>query len=229
MKRMIAFLFLLTLLVCFSLPAFAKIDLTPIRNRSDLYRIDVNDNGHAFIMTKLGLNDRIFSHKYSLEENPSYCYSDIVIMDYFDENPAAAWRLCFDYSAASYLGITSITITMDDVEYTFTGVGGKERMFSHDSYITEKPNIVFGSENDDFWRTLMLKCLGLGDGDAILNMSLPVVLHGTEDVETELDGAAILDMNLMGMALIDMTGEGQIVNLDGTPMKTVNLKPEEKQ
>ena len=225
MDRKMICLFLLMILVCWSMPVFAKVDLTPLRKDNDLYVIDVTEDGNAFINTRISEQDLMYIHKYSLTERPSYTHSDIFILDYFGSNPRAFWRIWFRYYAKYFLGITSITITMDDVEYTFTGVGGKERMQSGDSYVVEGPNILIGKGNFDFWNALLLKCEAYEDGKDILNISLPVVLHGTEDVETEISGTSVMDMFLMGETLLRIAGLEAFTEIDGTSMTTVNLKP----
>ncbi|MBQ9009155.1 MAG: hypothetical protein IJ088_07505 [Clostridia bacterium] len=221
------FLYLVVFLLCWAGSACAKVDLTPIKD-DEFITIDVNDNGIAFVSTTFPFDQMAFTHKYSLEEHPSHTYSDIVILDYFEENPSAAWRIWFEYSARTYLGITSITITLDGVEYTFTGVGGKEKMKSYDSYVTESPNILLGKENVSFWSALLLKWESLENVSDVLDMSLPVVLHGTEDIETTINGISILEMCLIGESLIRISGLEAFAETTGTSVTAVNLTTGEK-
>ena len=99
----------------------------------------------------------------------------MIIANYFSDYPVCALRIWFHYFAEDFLGIRSITFTINGKDYTFSQVGDKELLASYDTYIEEFPNIIFGKNNNDF----LLELFGIGesligDNNAI-ECTIPVV------------------------------------------------------
>ena len=113
MKRLLAiFTCICVLIPCLAL---ADNDYSYIKNANQFYSMNINDDGNAFISSKHGLVDLKFDHKYALEEYPSYVYSDIIVIDYYgDADPV--WRIWINYNAKNSLGITSVSITLPDID-----------------------------------------------------------------------------------------------------------------
>ena len=218
MKKWIAMVLLMMTLTWLCASAFAKVDLSYVR-KNDMYSIDVFDEGYALIRIKPDLKlkeAQELKHKYSIEDHPSRAYTDVVITDYFDEDAFPYVRLWFEYNAPELLGITSATITMNGTPYTFTDIGNKDGVKKHEGYYTEKPFIVLGKNTMEFWLNFLF--LNLEKGSDIVNVSFPVVLHGIEDVETELSGASLAEWYLLGILpnkMMDPKEHGSRIN-DGT-------------
>ncbi len=226
MKRRMALLLAAVLLAGMAGTALADVDLSTIRN-SELYYIDVNDNGYAFVGSIVPYDLMTVSHPNSVASEPSIAYSDIVVSNYYSsgDRQQAAWRLWLEYRGGSYLGITAITLTWDGTDYTFEGVGDSSRMQNHGNYVQENARIVFGSDNMLFWLSFLLRCEGLDNKMEIIDWSMPMVLHGTRDVATELSGYTLLDLYLVGEAMYNISGFDGLLGTSGSPVTTYT--PEE--
>ena len=207
----------LTLGVCAS--AMADVDLSSVRN-SDIFYINVESSGNAFVGSFIPYSWATFDHPNAVDGHASFAYSDIIVTDYYGTTGSqrAVWRWWLEYNAPYYLGITSVTFDLDGTYYTFSGVGGTSQMEDNGSYVTENICLVFGSENMMFWLLFLFKCEALDDITEIADWTMPVVLHGTRDVETEMNGYALLDLYLVGEAALQITGFDGLYATDGSAM-----------
>ena len=216
MKRLLAFAvgIVLFLLSC---SAFAdKLDLSVLKN-NDLIDVDIDSDGNAFIESFVG--HTAFTHDGSMEEYPSYVYSDIIIGDYYSSEPVSLWRFWISYSAEKYLGITSFTLILDGSEYTFSNVGNKDHMFDYGTNVRENPHIAFGMSNMSFWVALLLKWESIEDKTEFLDMSMQMILHGTtKDITVDVPGAALIDMAILGELYLSMAGIETLIDYDGNEM-----------
>jgi hypothetical protein len=205
-----------------ALASIDPIDLTYVRE-SDVLAMDISDSGNAFIYTTL--DAQTIEHADSLEAHPSDVYSDIIVIDYYgDQYPC--WRFWIDYRAESFLGITSVTMEYGGKSYTFSGLGDKDHMSTKDGYVQESIPIQMGYENVLFWSAFMLDVESLEDKSEILTWSIPVVLHGTEDVTTTINGDAITDFYVMGLTMANINGMSALADNEGS-VCTVEELPDE--
>ncbi len=221
MKKLIALLIGLVML-CTSLSAFADgLDLSVLKN-NDLIEVEIDNDGDAFVNSIVGHTR--FDHEKSLDDYPSYVYSDIIIGDYYSTKPITLWRFWVSYSAAQYLGITSFSLVLDDTEYTFKNVGNKDNNEDYSTNVRENPHIAFGSNNMSFWLALLLKFEALEDKTEMFNMSMKMILHGTtKDIEVTLPGDAMVDLAIVGELYLSLAGLDELSSYDGTEMTETEI------
>lgn len=223
MRRFVAFVLVVALLMMsFTAASAASVDLSILKGNS-LLDVDINNDGNAFVESIIGHTN--FSHPKSLDNYPSWVFSDIIIGDYYSKEPVALWRFWVSYSAAKYLGITSMTIELDGTKYTFNDVGSKDNMTDYGTNVRENPKIIFGSENLSFWLALLLKWEGLEQKTDMFDMSMDLTLHGSiEDVTVTIDGYAMADLCVIGEAYLSMVGFEGLMDYEGTSMTSVSAK-----
>lgn len=222
MKR-ICLLVLVAVLLMSSITAAtaATVDLSVLKG-NELLDVDIDNEGNAFVESIIG--HTTFTHPKSIDDYPSWVYSDIIIGDYYSSEPVALWRFWVSYSAAKYLGITSMTIVLDGTKYTFNNVGSKENMNDYGTNVRENPHINFGSDNLDFWLALLLKWESLENKTEMFDMSMQIILHGTtEDVTVDIDGFAMVDLCTLGEIYISMVGIEGLMDYEGTSMTTASV------
>ena len=226
MRRWIAALMTLAMLLAACVPALAELDLTHTRE-STLFRIDEGAGGeYAFVSLALDITEMGFTHRYALSDQPSFAYSDLLINRYGTADAYAVWRLWFEYKATQSLNIHAVTILLDGKSYTFSDLSGLVNNEEHDDYILETPCIVFGSQNTEFWLDYLIKCETLENKVEILNgWNLPVILHGDEDVEITVNGATLFSLFAVGEEMANISGIASIIEREGTPVEVVG--PEE--
>ena len=111
MKKLALLLALVLLVSVISFPASADtIDYSFIEENADVYELEVEDNGNAFISMSLGKNE--FEHKNLVEGYVSLIYSDIIVVDYNSSDPFPFWRLWIEYTADTFLGIRMWSIIL---------------------------------------------------------------------------------------------------------------------
>ena len=224
MRRFVAIILAFSLALL-SIGAFADtLDLSVLKDNK-LIDVEINNDGNAFIESIIGHTN--FTHENSIEDYPSYVYSDIIIGDYYSADPITFWRLWISYSAAKYLGITSITLSLDDSEYTFTNVGNKDHMTDYGTNVRENPHITFGGNNLSFWLALLLKWEGLEDKTEMFDMSMKMTLHGTtKDITVDVPGYAMADLAVLGELYLSMAGMETLLDVDGNEVSVVNNNAE---
>lgn len=228
MKKLVCIILIFSLLMT-SIAFADDLDYSYIKACNDVYTIDINDDGNAFITPAVGTDDLKIVHKYSLDDHPSFIYSDIIVLDYYGD-PTPVWRIWINYVARHNLGISSVTINLPKFDinsnaitdgirsYTFTGIGGKDQIESHDGYISETPCIVMGSNNMLFWAELIMIYESLSNFDQLLEFTIPITLHGTiEDVETEISGMVNADLWLAAEAAYHLN-MNSLLEEEGTKM-----------
>lgn len=219
MKKTLSFLLALVMLTAMVFPAFAEtLDYSVLKDNS-LIDVDINNDGNAFIESIIG--ETTFTHEKSLDDYPSFVYTDIIIGDYYSSDPVSLWRFWVSYSAEKYMGITSISFILDDTEYTFTDVGSKDNMTDYGTNVRENPHINFGSNNYEFWKALIVKGKTYDELTDALDDSLTMILHGTTRDETiTLNGSALLDFYIITAVYFELADTSDIMQYDGTPMTT---------
>ena len=217
MKKLALLLLVIVLAATYAVPAGAdEIDYSYIKDHPDVFELDINEEGNAFISLDFGKPG--FTHKNSVENYVSLFYSDIIVVDYYSASPAAYWRLWIGYSAAKSLGITGITFRYGDSEYYFKVAEDVEVMKDDDIVIEEFP-IVMGSDNLAFWMPLILDLENAENYDAVEQMDLTAILHGAiDDVEFKVSADTLVNIYFMGEAIINMIGGDAVLATAGTPV-----------
>ena len=221
MRKVVALvLVVVLLLVSFTIASASSVDLSVLKDNS-LIDVDIDNDGDAFVESIFGKTN--FTHPKGLDDYPSYVYSDIIIGDYYSSNPVALWRFWVSYSAAKYLGITSMTIDLDGTKYTFKNVGSKDNMTDYGTNVRENPHITFGSENLSFWVALLLEWECLEQKTDMFDMSMKLTLHGSlEDVTVTIDGYAMADLCIIGETYLSMAGIEGLMAYEGNSMTYVS-------
>ena len=228
MKKLLAIITAAFLLLISASSAFAAtVNLTPIRSATEsIFDLDVNKEADvAFITTQLDVASRSFTHKNPSSHRYSYTEFDILVMDYSKPSKSVPLlRLWVVYNSdVNYLYINSVSFDVNGTRYTFTDVSDYDRYTHDDKGYRESVLIKFDLSNIDFLIALEKAMPKLGTFetvDALDNLPITMILHGTEDIVIPLDSGFCLDFLVMKDALIDINGLdffGQDL-IDATPM-----------
>lgn len=228
MKKFLSLLLIALLLACSISSAFAaKLDLSPIEAESDLYTIDISEDGDAaFIETTLTAQHRSFVHKYESTALYSTTMFDVLVVDYGTSDNYPIIRLWVTYCADdSFQNFDSVTFTVGNKEYTFTDISDPDwQMQDEESGYIEDVLIRFNEDNLIFLEALEELTSG---NDATIEeldqLSVKMVLHGDEDIEATLGGGFLLDFLAIKSAWMDLNGLDYIEEASGSKLsvKTV--------
>jgi hypothetical protein len=128
MKKLLSAVLVAALLLGLCAPALASVDLSSVRN-NDLFYVSLEDSGHCFVGSAVPYELTVFSHPGAVEGHDSLAYSDIIVPDYYNTSARrAVWRWWLVYNAPAYLGVTSVTFTLNRTAYTFANVGGSDHL-----------------------------------------------------------------------------------------------------
>lgn len=120
-KRLVALALSLALVLTIVSPAVADdgFDMSAIRG-NDYLEISVDkEEGVAFVTTKMSVAGRSFTHEYESETRYSYFESDILVLDYYSDNPKGILRTWITYSADEFLYITSVSFLLMEKNISF--------------------------------------------------------------------------------------------------------------
>ena len=228
MKKLLSLLLIAMLLVCSVSSAFAaKLDLSPIEAESELYTIDLSEDGEAaFIETTLTAQHRSFVHKYESTNLYSTTMFDVLVVDYGTSDNYPIIRLWVSYCADDHFqNFDSVTFTVGNKEYTFTDISDPEwQIQDEESGYIEDVLIRFNEDNMIFLEALEEMTSG---NDATIEeldqLTVKMVLHGDEDIETTLSGGFLLDFLAIKSAWMDLNGLDYIDEASGSKLsvKTV--------
>ena len=230
MKKFIAYLLSL-LLICTALTtasATTTVDLSQISGNTDLYEISVNsDSEVAFVTTTISVSNRSFTHKF---ENPNYysCLeSDLLIHDYFGSSPYAVMRTWIKYAATEYLYPTSVTFTIEDTDYTFSGIGNKSWSEEDGSGGTSEKMLIIYGDTTDYWSFITAMAnwaeVLLNDDDSD-DYEIAMTIHGTTDVETTLGWGPAYDFLFTVLGMADIGGKLEDSGSSASTLKVTEHK-----
>jgi len=228
MKKFFAFLMIgMLLLASVSSALAATIDLSPIEAESNIYTIDVNEDGKAaFIESALSAKERSFVHKYE----STYLYSttkfDVLIANYNQSNNYPIFRLWITYCADNgYQNIDSATFVLGNKQYTFTEIDDPEWLqYDKEKGYIEEVLIRFNTENLDFLLALEEAIKGKSDSvEALDSVKIKLVLHGKEDIVVELGSGFWLDFMALKSAWLDVDGVSYLEDIIGTDMSVTTI------
>lgn len=213
MRRATALILLLVLL-CSSITsasATSTVDLTKISGNKELYEISVNaDSEVAFVTTTISASNRSFAHDHESPNYYSVLESDLLVHDYFSSKPYAVMRTWIKYSATEYLYPTSVTFTILDTDYTFSGIGDKKWSSDDGSGGTEEQMLIIYGDTSDyekFLRAMMNWAIVLFSEDESDDYDITMTLHGISDVETTLGWGVAYDFLFIVKAMSDIGGK----------------------
>lgn len=199
-----------------------KVDLTPIRN-SEYVEIDVDEDGDAYVEMKedmISTESCSITHTHESDELYSYFWYDFIIPDYNGTDPYPVMRIWFSVvTADQYYDFESFTITINGKNYTFTDVSNQNwyKITSTNEY-RQDLLLVFGGESIDF----IIGMLDLSDTfeslEDVLAATIPIVLHGKEDIAGELHGGFILEFMLFESLFSSCNAINTLANFPGTPL-----------
>lgn len=226
MKKTVAVFLSLVFVLGACSPALAdKFDLSALRSNEYL-DIDVDvEKEIALVESNFSVKDRSFSHPNESSTQYSFTKFDMLIIDYFGTDPYPIWRLWLTLSTQNqFYYITSVTFTIDNKEYTFSGVSDKDWFYTEENSCRQELLIKFGKENLDFLRamqTLVKKIYGNMDSleEVFSTIKIPIVFHGTKDIEAELDIDFLMEFMIFMYGFINCNGFDYIDYSNGTEMK----------
>ncbi len=208
-KRLVALALSLVLMLTIVSPAVADdgFDISYIRKNDKIFEISVNDEEEiAFITTVISVADRSFTHEYESKTRYSYLESDILVLDYYSDNPEGILRTWIVYSADEFLYITSVSFFVNGKEYIFSGIADSEWHYEFDDGIMEKVLIKYGAEGSaDFLDAVIDEGIKSND-DENYSPEIKMVLHGTKDVTVNLGRYPILDLTLITLTWVMANG-----------------------
>lgn len=225
MKRLVSLILCLCLTVALGAPACAEeaFDMSVLRDNKYL-KIDVNtEDGIAFVESTFSVAERSFTHQYESTTHYSYSWFDMLIMDYFKSGAYPILRLWFKVATeGQYYYFTSVTITVDGKEYTFSDVADTGWFENKDNNYNQDLLIKFGLDNISFLVALENYVNQFQSYEEIEKASVKAVFHGTTDIETELGSAFLIEFLVFKSAFLDCNGLQHLTDVASpTPMKVV--------
>ena len=207
-KRLVALALSLALVLTIVSPAVADdgFDMSAIRG-NDYLEISVDkEKGVAFVTTKMSVAGRSFTHEYESETRYSCFESDILVLDYYSDNPEGILRTLITYSADEFLYITSVSFFVNGKEYIFSDIADSEWYYEFDDGIVEQILIKYGAEGSwDFLKAVYDE-LDKSSDDENYSLEIKMVLHGTKDVTVSLEIMPMFDLVIMAGAWAEANG-----------------------
>ena len=226
MKKLLAILLALTLMLGTTSAFAATLDLSYVRNRVEsIYTISVNkDSDVAFITTQLAVSARAYEHKYESQYRYNDTEFDVLVVNYSKSSAVPVFRLWVSYAADnSYLYVNAITFDVAGTKYTFTDVSDYEWYTHDDKGYQERMLIKFDMDNVGFilaLEQLIPKISQISSAADYENLPLTMTLHGTEDITVQLGSGFCLDFISMKDAYLAIGGIEFLTEVNGTPMTT---------
>lgn len=225
MKKLSLLLAVLLLFTCCGSALAEDFDLSFVRSKTSLYEIDVEiEDDIAFIDSTLSASDRSFVHKYESSTRYSTTEFDMLVIQYLKSTAYPVFRLWITYCADNdYLNINAVTFTIGDKKYTFTDIADTDWYVHDEKGYVEQVLIKFDLNNTDF--LLALEGLLPETLEEFDGITIPMTLHGREDIQVELGGGFLLDFFVMEQAMIKSNGVGYFEKAHGSPLKITPVTP----
>lgn len=207
MKKFFALFLAMVMLVAFAAPAFAqKADLSSVYASPNLFEVEMID-GAAYVTTTLPMSNRSFEHKYESEYQYSGTEFLLLIMRYGESGEQGAYTLRIFYSTEQgYQNIDSVSFIVGGKEYRFNDVLQVRQDFDGTTY-TEMVAISFGLENMEFLVAMEEQVkIAEATGDRLewfRANPIPIILHGKEDISSELGAGFYLDFMATKTAVLE--------------------------
>lgn len=170
--------------------------LAMCKESTELYKVsEYPDQDWALISSVLPASDRAFVHKYESSKRYSTTTFFLTVEDYQSATPHLEPELMVSYCRDDKpLNYRSVTLAFGGRSFTFSGDLGYNVDQDENGY-SEYVHIRFDQQNMDFIAALAQYVMDL-DGellDSLPQARAQLILHGDEDVETELGEGFFLD------------------------------------
>ena len=197
----------------------ATVDLSYVRNDPDTYEIDVQvEDDLAFIETTYNAAELSFVHKYESTNLYSGTRFDMLVIDYLQSDAYPVFRLWLTYCADdNYINASSVTFEVSGKKYTFSDIGDPDWYYHDEDGYMEQMLIKFNDDNLDF--LVALENLLPETYEELLEIKIPLTLHGREDIKTEVGSGFLMDFLAMKLAYVNANGLDFLSEPNGTPMK----------
>lgn len=175
------------------------------------------DNSCLYVTDTLEVEELAFSHDQESEQFYSYADFDIIVLHPDTEDALPLLRLWIYLNTRdSSLDVSSVTFTAMGKEYTFSELSDPEDFSEREGDYRQVMLIRFDSESMDFIYDLAME---QGFGAMSGGAKIPVVFHGTRDIEVEMGDNL---WNSFGLYWELYTDSGATLCLDdyqGNPME----------
>lgn len=169
------------------------------------------DNGYGCVLE----SDRFIADPGSFEFSQILAYEE-------SEN---FWRgvmwVCFGICSGELLSIDSVSFKVGTKEYTFTNLFSEDSILNYGAYLYQNIRILIGYNNQEFI-TALFDLIKDCTEDELYDLSMPVTLHGQEDIEVSINGVSIIDILSMHEAMQQYGGS--ISEIVGTEMSTTEIQ-----
>ncbi|MBR6705459.1 MAG: hypothetical protein IKI84_02090, partial [Clostridia bacterium] len=225
MKKTLSFILALALLCSCASTLAAGYDMTYIRENSNAFTIDVNEDSEvAFVESTLSAKERSFVHRYESDHRYSSTMFDVLVINYEKSSAYPVPRLWITYCADEYIYYDSVTFTLNGKDYTFSGISDPDWRSKDEKGVVEEALIKFGTEAVDFLFALKNYREKFASYDELMNETkgpkIKMVLHGrSEDITVTLGGGFLLDFTyIIEGAYMETGGLDYIENVISTTM-----------
>lgn len=201
MKKFFALMMALVLMMSIC-PAFAAgLDMSYVDKHADVYSVYIPEDEptKAFIDTSngFGVDELAFEHKYEHPNRYSYISTDIIVFDYGTDDAEAYLRTWICYEGTEPIYATSCTFVVDGVKYTLSDLSDPDDMGVDDGGVYQDMCILYDTKNMDVLSALYSFVQTRIEQEDYDSIEIPVILHGTEDLEIVMGGMSLLDLCYM--------------------------------
>ena len=219
-KNLFLFCSFIFLFELFSIANADTFDISPFKD-NELFNIDVEiDEEIALIESVLPAESLTFIHENESPAQYSSTRFDVLVIDYFSADSYPIWRLWLNIlTKDTFYYITSVSITIDEEEFTFSGIADKDWFYAKDNSYLQRMLVKFGYENLEFLVALENFVNRHVSYDDVMDTSIPIVFHGTDDISAELGPGFLLEFLAFKRALVSSNGVDYLDKVDATTMK----------
>ncbi len=217
MKRGISLLLVLAMLLGVCASALADdgaFNVKVIKEESHCTIDELPEKGVAFVESNLEIKSRAFEHSKESAKKYSSAKFDLLMRDWFTDDPWPIWRLWFDiFTDDRFYDLDSCTITLGGKDYTFTNISDSEWYYEVDGCYEQELLIRFGTNNLDFLVAMENEFVPLPEDTA--SIAIPIVFHGREDITANLGEGFVLEFALFRLMMVNANGLSMLSKTPG--------------
>lgn len=178
------------------------------------YHVYSSEDGDIYID-----NDAVtyLSHIHCVDDIKSVEYSDVIVLSDGDDSESYL-RIWFEMAADQRLDLSAVSMEIEGSVYTFSDLFREEYVFEENGVIYQQICIVIGEECRNII-DILANGIANYELEDLGGYTIPVVLHGTEDIETCIDGYSVWDLLSMEYAISEY---GNGISYEGAP---VSVRP----